>query len=192
MDRAAELRQQLRAAWSEMSIPKLRPPPEDGYLDYRDTYPAVNGQRWEDLNLGPTGELMPLWNDCWIEDLFEAEAKIYYFAAFLDYCLKFYEAYRRGDEEVLRYPYGDMPFTCTIHAARRLLDDGSAACMTPLQLRTTIAILEFVNTHWDVYGLPDYDEDNVRFGLQKDYGLQQHQTLQAAINGYKSLLSMRS
>ena len=90
MDRAAELRQQLRAAWSEMSIPKLRPPPEDGYLDYRDTYPAVNGQRWEDLNLGPTGELMPLWNDCWIEDLFEAEAKIYYFAAFLDYCLKFY------------------------------------------------------------------------------------------------------
>ncbi|HHM12860.1 MAG TPA: hypothetical protein ENJ16_04855 [Planctomycetaceae bacterium] len=62
--------------------------------------------------------------------------------------------------------------------------------MTPLQLRTTIAILEFVNTHWDVYGLPDYDENS--FMTDKDYGLQQHQTLQAAINGYKSLLSMRS
>ena len=192
MDRAAELRQQLRAAWSEMSIPKLRPPPKDHYLEYRETYPVVNGQRWEDLNLGPTGELMPLWDECWAEVLFVADAKIYYFAAFLDYCLKFYEAYQRRDEEVLRLPDADIPFLCTIHTARRLLDDGDADYMTPFQLRTTIAILEFVNTHWDVYGLPDYDEDNVRFGLQKDYGLRKHQTLQAAIKGYKSLLSMRS
>ncbi len=51
-NRASELRQEIREAWAHMEPPILPPPLRDDWIEYPDTYRAVDGKLWDSINLG--------------------------------------------------------------------------------------------------------------------------------------------
>ena len=185
MNRAAELRQEIREAWSHMVPPVLPPPLREDWIEYPDTYRAVNGTSWESINLGPSGDLHEQWNDCWIESVRPRHARVYYYAVFLDYFVKYYEEYQR-DTELQEFPDGDIPFMCAVcFTAERLLDDGDWKAMTRRQLRVTLAVLEFARAHWPAYGFPD---EAARDDDGREFNRKLRQSLESSIVRVRRLL----
>ena len=143
-----ELRKSLAEAWSHLDVPELPIPYKDDW-EYYDLYPLIVNRRWNDIDFDDPKD-RHLAHECWWDTIPTQDAQIYYYATFLDYCLRFYENHKEDE-----YPDAGIPYLCLIRISRILhyyyMD------MTRKMIYVVHNALKFIWVHRECYGYEKQD-----------------------------------
>ena len=139
------LRDEIRDAWKHMEVQQL-----PSYLktdrDVGRYIKFISGLTWYDLDVSN----VKISSECWAKYL-PLEFQIYYFASFLDYCLKFYV----DNVDDPEFADAEIPFLCCIDLAKRLVEDADQ--FSRAQIIVTQKVLRFILDHQEVFGYADHE-----------------------------------